>query len=109
MLQNTLCPKPGRSKDFLSVRVARTQGHEDSLFPGWLSAVPVGGSPTGAGESPALPRAVGEREQDSAAARGPGIGFCGGGGYSKRWRAANNCVPSNGLRRTSTPAVPRKE
>ena len=31
------------------------RGNESCLFAVWLSAVPVGGSPTGAGESPALP------------------------------------------------------
>ena len=30
-------------------------GNENGLFTTWLSAVPVGGSPTGAGESPAPP------------------------------------------------------
>src|SRR5438552_10589890 len=31
------------------------RGNENGLFEMWLSAVPVGGSPTGAGESPAPP------------------------------------------------------
>jgi len=31
------------------------RGNENGLFAAWLSAVPVGGSPTGAGESPAPP------------------------------------------------------
>ena len=31
------------------------RGNENGLFATWLSAVPVGGSPTGAGESPAPP------------------------------------------------------
>src|SRR5438552_10443868 len=31
------------------------RGNENGLFTTWLSAVPVGGSPTGAGESPAPP------------------------------------------------------
>src|SRR6266496_732507 len=31
------------------------RGNEDGLFETWITAVPVGGSPTEAGESPALP------------------------------------------------------
>src|SRR6266566_5133263 len=42
----------GDSPDSMGVAV-RANG--DGLFPGWLSAVPVGGSLTGTGESPALP------------------------------------------------------
>ena len=34
---------------------AMVRANQDSLFPRVLCAVPVGGSPTGAGESPALP------------------------------------------------------
>ena len=70
---------PVPSGDSPDGTAATVRAHGDGLFPAWLTGVPVGGSPTVAGEPPALPISKTRSETTDAIGNQDGlIRLCGG-------------------------------